>query len=126
MSVIKPEMVAREITRHDILPMSFLKKSAYTGSKRGLRYRMAKTEKPAPQSEAVNASAAENEENVEQITVLRLWTWSSKLSFDNTPEEEFHIKDFEFSDSGIEEGLEFLNEELTALESKGIDNQSCT
>ncbi len=118
MSVIKPEMITREITRHDILPMSFLKKSAYTGSKRRLRYRMAKTEieNPAPVSDNVNASASETDERPETVTVLRLWTWSSIFSFDNTPEEEFHIKDFEFSDAGIEEGLKFLNEELEKLE----------
>lgn len=120
MSVIKPEMITRKITRHDILPMSFLKKSAYTGSKRGLRYRMAKTEieKSIPVSDAVNASLAETDEKPETVTVLRLWTWSSKFSFDNTPEEEFHIKDFEFSDAGIDEGLKFLNEELERLEAK--------
>ncbi len=116
MSVIKPEMITREITRHDILPMSFLKKSAYTGSKRGLRYRMAKTEIEKPASEEVNASSSEAEEKPETVTVLRFWTWSSKLSFDNTPDEEFHIKDFEFSDAGIVEGLKFLNTELKELE----------
>ena len=115
MTVIKPEMISDKITRHDILPMSFLKKSAYTGSKRRLRYRMERTELPTDNDENDEKKAAEEKASVPDI-VLRAWTWSTGLSFDNTPREDFHIKDFEFSDAGIDECLKFLNEELSELE----------
>ena len=44
MTVIHKEFISREITRHDILPLSFLKKSPYTGSKGGMCFRMEKAE----------------------------------------------------------------------------------
>ena len=42
MGIIKEAYISETVTRHDVLPLSFLKKSAYTGSKRALRYRMEK------------------------------------------------------------------------------------
>ena len=67
MTVIKPDMLTDRITRRDILPLSFLKKSAYTGSKRGLRYKMEKAE-----TEAEIAETEEGTEGGSSKTVLRV------------------------------------------------------
>lgn len=100
MTVIKPDMLTDRITRRDILPLSFLKKSAYTGSKRGLRYKMEKAETKA------------ETENESSKTVLRVYTWRGIFAFDNTPENEMTVKDFEFNDAGIDSALDYLNDIL--------------
>ena len=104
MTVIKPDMLTDRITRRDILPLSFLKKSAYTGSKRGLRYKMEKAE--------MEAEAKEGTEGGSSKTVLRVYTWRGIFAFDHTPENEIAIRDFEFSDAGIDCALDYLNEIL--------------
>lgn len=173
MTVIKPEMINEHITRYDVLPLSFLKKSAYTGSKSGLRYRMEKTvvtvPPPAQDTDkaanetgngatdkanaditriAVNAivsagnSKTENAETAEagssakatdnanaddavksekdnaagmvqsEKTVLRVWHWGGCFAFDHTDPAEMTIRDFEFSDAGIDAAIAYLNEVL--------------
>ncbi len=87
MSIITEDMISDKITRKDLLPLSFLKKSAYTGSKRDFNYRLEKTE-----------------------TVLRAYWWEGKFAFDATPEEDKTYSDFEFSDSGIGDAVSYLNE----------------
>ena len=107
MTVIKPDMLTDRITRRDILPLSFLKKSAYTGSKRGLRYKMEKAE--------MKVETAETEEGTEggsPKTVLRVYTWRGIFAFDHTPKNEIAVRDFEFSDAGIDGALDYLNEIL--------------
>ena len=42
MTAIKDEYISDEIVRSDLLPISFLEKSAYTGAKGGLRFRLEK------------------------------------------------------------------------------------
>ena len=116
MSVIKPEMITKEITRHDVLPLSFLKKTSYTGSKRKLRYKMAKTEIEA---ETDKNTLGEGEEQPEKKTVLRCYVWDGPFAFDNTPEEEIRIRDFDFNDAGIDAAIDYLNEELLRSESTG-------
>ena len=104
MTVIKPDMLTDRITRRDILPLSFLKKSAYTGSKRGLRYKMEKAE--------IEAETKEGTEDGSSKTVLRVYTWRGIFAFDHTPENEITVKDFEFNDAGIDSALDYLNEIL--------------
>lgn len=123
MTVIKPEMITREITRHDVLPLSFLKKTAYTGSKRGIRYKMAKTEiEPGADNDAdkvENAGTGEDSSDKAEPakrTVLRCYVWNGQFSYDNTPKEEIRGRDFEFDDSGIDAAIAYLNEELKAAD----------
>lgn len=88
MSVIKEEFTQDRITRIDLLPLSFLKKSAYTGSRGMLRYRIARTEE------------GEGEEKVKK---LRVWHWITPFAFDKTPEEEFSITDYPFSEDALDQ-----------------------
>lgn len=107
MPIILDEMMDTHITRRDMLPLSFLKMSSYTGSKRQLRYKLEKTEVEVPAMK----SAAEPE----KITVLRIYTWIGPFAFDVTPAEEMQTHDVEFSDTGIDEAIEYLNECLDKL-----------
>lgn len=135
MSVIKDAYKSREITRCDVLPLSFLKKSAYNGSKRMLCYRLEKTEievsedsaseaagnaKAAGKTDAGTAAAAETSapKAAETVTkaVLRCKTWRGPYILSETPEEEIKTCDLPFSDEGIDEAIVYLNQRLSELE----------
>ena len=73
-----------EIDKKDILPLSFLKKSPYTGSFQGIRYRIEKQEEGECKS-------------------LLVYTWPEPYAFSHTPEEENEKKSFPFSEEGLEE-----------------------
>ena len=73
-----------EINKKDLLPLSFLKKSPYTGSFQGIRYRIEKQEEGECKS-------------------LLVYTWPEPYAFSHTPEEEKEKKSFSFSEKGLEE-----------------------
>lgn len=58
MPIILDEMMDPHITRRDMLPLSFLKMSSYTGSKRQLNYKLEKTEIELVREDAAAASDA--------------------------------------------------------------------
>ena len=91
--IVKDEYISDRVVKSDLLPLSFLRLSPYTGSKRDLRYRI---EKIAG----------------EKGDLLRCSFWHGKLSSDNTPDEEKTFSDFEFSEKGIEDIIEYLNRSL--------------
>ena len=75
----------------DFMPINFLKKEKFTGSHKGLRFRMEKLE--------------ENEE-----TFLFVSVWPEPYSYDFTPEEEKeHLKPT-FDADGIARGVDWINE----------------
>ena len=82
------------IQRSDILSIPFLKKSAYTGSFQGMRYRL---EKWKPEE-------AENES-------LRVAVWNGPYNYDVTKEEEKEYREFSFSEEGILKAVDWLNAE---------------
>ncbi len=106
MTVIKADMISDHVIRKDMLPLSFLKKSSYTGSKRSLNYKLAKTEVPVSDN-----PPAEGEEP-EKKTVLRVYSWFGPNEFDTTDPELISSTDVEFSDAGIDEAIRILNEKL--------------
>lgn len=73
-----------EIEKKDLLPLGFLKKSPYTGSFQGIRYRIEKQEEGECKS-------------------LLVYTWPEPYAFSHTPEEEKEKKSFSFSEKGLEE-----------------------
>ena len=73
-----------EIDKKDLLPLSFLKKSPYTGSFQGIRYRIEKQEEGESKS-------------------LLVYTWPEPYAFSHTSEEEKEKKSFPFSEKGLEE-----------------------
>ncbi len=88
------------ITRQNVMPVNFLKKENFTGSDRGMRYRMEKGE-------------ADGEE------ALVVTVWPEPYGFDATPEEQKTRARFAFSEEGIEAGVQWLNEMRTQKFSGG-------
>lgn len=120
-------MIHEGLNRFDVLPLSFLKKSPYTGSKGSLRFRLEKTELPETDAEARDCplstllKGAEEKKNPEgqeapkTRTVLRCASWTTPFAFSETAPEDILISDFPFSDDGIEEALLTLNQKLKGL-----------
>ena len=73
-----------EINKKDLLPLSFLKKSPYTGSFQGIRYRIEKQEEGECKS-------------------LLVYAWPEPYAFSHTPEKEKEKKSFPFSEVGLED-----------------------
>ena len=116
--IIKPEMISGRITKYDLLPLSFLKKSPYTGSKGTLRYRIEREVIPL---EADNAQASGEGTSgitvgdkmvrpVQERIVLRVFTWNGPNAFDMTSREDMAVRDFDFSEEALEQIIEYLNE----------------
>lgn len=79
------------IERHDILSLGFLALSPFTGSDKDLRYRIEKISRD--DNDHLLASA-----------------WIGPFSFDNTPEDQIKTKEADFSDEGIVQLVNWLNE----------------
>ena len=77
------------INSKDIASIPFLKKSPYTGSYQGMRYRIQK-------------------EEIEEKLHLKVFAWKEPFAFDKTPEEEKISEIFDFSDDGLKNILEWL------------------
>lgn len=95
MSVIKDEYMLDSITRHDLLPLSFLKKSAYTGSRELLRYRIEKKEEGEG-------------ENLRKMLLVS--TWVTPFAFDKTPKDEITEKLFDFREAALDDIAAYLNQ----------------
>lgn len=94
------------IDLHGDISIPFLKKSPFTGSYRGMRYRLQKDEK------VVREAQGESPEETE--AVLRAIIWPEPLAYDFTPEEKKHSQDFPFETEGIWQAVQWLNEEHEA------------
>ena len=77
------------INPKDIASIPFLKKSPYTGSFQGMRYRIQK-------------------EEIEEQLYLRVFVWKEPFSFDKTPDEDKISEIFDFSNDGLKNILEWL------------------
>ena len=78
------------IERKDILSLNFLKKLPFTGSYKGMRYRISKM--PGGKSD-------------ELLVVI----WAEPYSYDATPQEQKEEKCFPFSEEGIAQAVDWLN-----------------
>ncbi len=81
------------INRDDILSIEYLKKTDYTGSHMGMRYRL----------EGVK---------VEEEKVLRVTVWPEPFNFATTPVEQKQTKDFSFDEDGIADAVSWMNDRL--------------
>ena len=102
MSVVKPEMIHPGIDHYDVLPLSFLKKSVYTGSKGNLRFRLEKAELAEAEGAAPKA-------------VLRCETWTTPFAYPETPPEEIAERTFDFSEDGLLKAEAYLTSLLEQL-----------
>ena len=112
------------IDRKDLLALAFYKRSAFTGSDKGLCYRIEKTEKEIPQDPAdsggvvcggaaASASGADQAPSgdapVKTETVLRVWAWPGPYAFAKTPDEAKAQLDLPFSEEGLQAAAAWLN-----------------
>ncbi len=88
------------LERDSFMPIPYLKKAKYTGSYEGMRYRMEKASK--------EREGADGEKKEESYLLVSLWP--EPYSYDATPPEKIEFQEFEFSESGIQEGVRWLNE----------------
>lgn len=95
---VKPRNIDRNrggkrgmIERKQVMPVNFLKKENFTGSDRGMRYRMEKGERDGE-------------------AILVVTVWPEPYGFDATPEEDKISNQFSFSEEGIQKGVEWLNQ----------------
>ncbi|GFH95699.1 hypothetical protein IMSAGC003_02250 [Lachnospiraceae bacterium] len=81
------------IQRDDILSMEFLKKTEFTGSHQGMRYRL----------ESVSR---------EEGKVLLATVWPEPFNFVTTPEEKKQREEFTFDEDGVTDAVAWMNDRL--------------
>ena len=79
------------IQKSDILSMEYLKMSEFTGSFRGMRYRLERV--------------SEGEEKKLKATV-----WPEPFNFFTTPEEEKRSELFSFDEDGVTDAVDWMND----------------
>lgn len=84
------------VERIDIFHLPFYKKEAFTGSDRGVRFWIGKTEIPKDASEE------------EKDTVLRTILWPEPFALKHTADDKKIHKDFPFSEEGLDMAYEWL------------------
>lgn len=89
------------LERKDVLSIPYLKKTTFTGSYQGLRFRFSLVKKELP-PEALEGEGKE-------VNRLELIAWEGPYGFDATPEEQKQRLETEFSEEGIQQGIDWLN-----------------
>lgn len=84
------------IERIDLFHLPFYKKEAFTGSDRGVRFWIGKTEVPKEDSEE------------EKDTVLRVIAWPEPFALKHTEDAKKIQKDFPFSEEGLDMVYEWV------------------
>ena len=97
--MIKPE---------DILSLEYLKKTEYTGSHQGMRYRLEKKEDDGEKKLYVSVWP----EDPEGGKKLMVTVWPEPFNFFKTPEEQKQHAVFEFSGDGITDAIAWMNDRL--------------
>ncbi len=114
----------KTIDSKDIMHIGFLKMEPYTGSSEGMRYRMSKVTYTEPDTELlkkIEAGEADypvNKKTGEKILhptkdrfTLGVWVWPEPYGFSFTPDRFKTFREFVFSEDGVTEGLQWLNEQ---------------
>ena len=81
------------IVKENLLPLEYLKKTEYTGSHEGMRYRL----------ESISAEEGKR---------LYVSVWPEPFNYFRTPEELKQHETFEFSDDGITDAIAWMNDRL--------------
>lgn len=88
------------IKRPELLALEFYKSRPFKGSDKGIRYMIQKDTVPVESED----------EGKETKTVLTAFIWPEPFCFEVTPDEEKGSKQFEFSEEGLCEAIDWLNE----------------
>ena len=81
------------IDRKDILSMEYLKKTEFTGSHQGMRYRL----------EGVSSENGKK---------LKVTVWPEPFNFFKTPVEEKESAEFSFDEDGVSDAVAWMNDRL--------------
>lgn len=80
------------LTREDFLSLNFVKKEDYAGSYQGMRYML-------------HMAVTEEEEKK-----LQVYLWPEPYCFEATPDGEKIDQLFDFSESGLQQAIDWMNE----------------
>lgn len=83
------------IERVQLFPINFYKKSNFSGSDGKMNFRLGK---------------AEIEEGEEKKTILQGTIWEGPFCYEVTPKEKMETKNFDYSDDGICQAMDWFNE----------------
>lgn len=92
------------IQRDDILSMEFLKKTEFTGSCQGMRYRL---------------EGVSREEGKRLLATV----WPEPYNYVTTPEEEKQRADFSFDEDGVTDAVAWMNDRLFADRERWQDSR---
>ena len=84
------------IERKDLFHLSFYKKTHFTGSFQGMRYYLTQAKESGEEDAA---------------DVLRAIIYPEPYNFENTPEEDKIHADFPFTEEGLDDVCDWLNEQ---------------
>lgn len=87
------------LTRADFLSLNFVKKEDFTGSHKGIRFML-------------------HMENVEEQKKLKVYMWSEPFGFEATPDEEKISELFSFSEEGLKDAIDWMNEKYESVKNK--------
>lgn len=94
------------ITTDDVLNMNFYKKETFTGSYKGMRYRLKKETEELP-SETEDAAPVKRD-------YFLCHVWPGPYNFATTPDEEKLSATFPFSQEGKQAAVDWMNEQWSA------------
>lgn len=84
------------LSREDFLSLNFVKKEDFTGSHKGMRFML-------------------HQEPVEDEKKLKVYIWGEPFGFEATPDEEKRSALFEFSEKGLGEAIDWMNENYESI-----------
>ncbi len=93
------------IERTALYHIPFYKKTDFTGSYKGMHYKIGKA-----------SVEQQTDDGAEQKTVLKATIWPGPYSFDATPQEKKESELFAFSDDGITAACSWLNQKYAEKE----------
>lgn len=96
------------VKAEEILSMEYLKKTEFTGSSEGMRYRLEKLEK--------KSMSDNGEERTDKYLLCTIWP--EPFNFHTTPEEEKESAEFSFDRDGVEDAVAWMNDRLFAEHEK--------
>lgn len=94
------------IERKDLFSIPFYKKTHFSGSYLGMRYRIERIEHPS--TEEVKDTTPEN------VTRFLVTVFPGPYCYDVVPEEEKTSAEFEFSETGLCDVCDWLNEQYNS------------
>lgn len=90
------------VKAEDILPMGFLKKSDFSGSCGGLRYRLEKV------TETISSDSGEEVKNDKLLCTI----WPGPFNYITTPEGRKETNTFSFDEDGVTDAISWMNDKL--------------